>query len=139
MFGKNSTASEVLKGLNLHGKNVVVTGGSSGLGLETARALAAFGADVTIAVRDIDKGNRVAEDIKRQTNQANLHVMLIYCRPCATEQQRSRSAVCKKSFRSLCYHSRIASCAVERRFGSGCRAFLNRAPFKQRHFFRSSH
>lgn len=55
-FGAESTASEVIAGVDLQGRRAVVTGGSGGLGEETARALASAGADVTIACRDAAKG-----------------------------------------------------------------------------------
>lgn len=58
-FGANTTASEVVEGIDLHGRRAVVTGAGSGIGVETARALAAAGADVTLAVRSIDAGGRV--------------------------------------------------------------------------------
>jgi trans-2-enoyl-CoA reductase len=45
-FGATSTTDDVLEGVNLKGKRVLVTGVSAGLGVETARALAAHGADV---------------------------------------------------------------------------------------------
>ncbi len=51
-FCRTSTTSDVLAGIDLSGKRVVVTGASSGLGAETARTLAAAGAAVTLAVRD---------------------------------------------------------------------------------------
>lgn len=54
-FGSQSTTDEVLAGIDLRGKRVLVTGASSGLGVETARALQARGADVIGAVRDIEK------------------------------------------------------------------------------------
>lgn len=63
-FGAESTAMEVLDGVDLHGRTAIVTGGSSGIGVETARALAAAGAEVTIAVRDLASGERVAADIR---------------------------------------------------------------------------
>ncbi|MDB5065797.1 MAG: Oxidoreductase [Chloroflexi bacterium] len=59
-FGAQTTAAEVLDGVDLHGRRAVVTGASSGIGVETARALAAAGAEVTLAVRDTDAGSRVA-------------------------------------------------------------------------------
>ena len=55
-FGAKSTADEVLFGVNLEGKRFLVTGASSGIGLETARALAARGATVVGTVRDLAKG-----------------------------------------------------------------------------------
>jgi NAD(P)-dependent dehydrogenase (short-subunit alcohol dehydrogenase family) len=62
-FGAQSTAAEVLAGVDLAGRRAVVTGGASGIGIETARALAGAGAEVTLAVRDLDAGQRTAEDI----------------------------------------------------------------------------
>ncbi|MGI5144420.1 SDR family NAD(P)-dependent oxidoreductase [Streptomyces sp. CA-106110] len=62
-FNATSTAAEVVDGVDLHGKQMIVTGGSSGIGIETARALATAGADVVIAVRNLDAGRSVADDI----------------------------------------------------------------------------
>ena len=62
-FGFDSTAAEVIAGIDLSGKRAIVTGGSSGIGVETARALAGAGAEVTLAVRDTGAGERVASDI----------------------------------------------------------------------------
>lgn len=62
-FGFSTTAAEVLAGLDLEAMRVLVTGGASGIGAETARALAAAGAEVWLAVRDVEAGQRVAEQI----------------------------------------------------------------------------
>jgi NAD(P)-dependent dehydrogenase (short-subunit alcohol dehydrogenase family) len=62
-FNAESTAAEVLAGVNLSGRRAIVTGGSSGIGVETARALAAAGAEVTLAVRDVAAGERTAREI----------------------------------------------------------------------------
>jgi NAD(P)-dependent dehydrogenase (short-subunit alcohol dehydrogenase family) len=62
-FGAHSTAAEVVAGVDLSGRRAIVTGASSGIGVETARALAHAGAEVTLAVRDTDAGTRVAADI----------------------------------------------------------------------------
>ena len=66
MFGASTTAAEVIDGVDLHGRRAVVTGASSGIGVETARALAAAGADVTLAVRDTDAGARVAARLEAE-------------------------------------------------------------------------
>jgi NAD(P)-dependent dehydrogenase (short-subunit alcohol dehydrogenase family) len=66
-FGHDSTAAEVVEGIDLSGKRAIVTGGSSGIGVETARALAGAGASVTIAVRDTGEGEKVAADIRSST------------------------------------------------------------------------
>ena len=55
-FGADSTALEVVEGIDLRGRTAIVTGGSSGIGVETARALAHAGAAVTLAVRDVQAG-----------------------------------------------------------------------------------
>jgi NAD(P)-dependent dehydrogenase (short-subunit alcohol dehydrogenase family) len=62
-FGFDSTAAEVIAGVDLSGRRAIVTGASSGIGIETARALAGGGAEVTLAVRDLAAGERVAADI----------------------------------------------------------------------------
>jgi NAD(P)-dependent dehydrogenase (short-subunit alcohol dehydrogenase family) len=66
-FSAESTAEEVIAGVDLSARRAVVTGGSSGIGVETARALAGAGAEVTLAVRDIDAGKRTAADITATT------------------------------------------------------------------------
>ena len=73
-FGFESTAAEVIAGIDLSGKQTIVTGGSSGIGVETARALASAGAGVTLAVRDTDAGQRTAADITESTGNAAVHV-----------------------------------------------------------------
>jgi NAD(P)-dependent dehydrogenase (short-subunit alcohol dehydrogenase family) len=63
-FGFASTAAEVVADVDLGGRSAIVTGGASGLGLETARALAGAGASVTIAARDIAAAQRAAAEIE---------------------------------------------------------------------------
>ena len=63
-FGFDATAAEVIDGIDLSDHRAIVTGASSGIGIETARALANAGAAVTLAVRDIRAGERVAADIR---------------------------------------------------------------------------
>src|ERR1700679_4072603 len=62
-FDAHSTAAEVIAGVDLSGRRAIVTGASSGIGVETARALADAGAAVTLAVRDTRAGARVATEI----------------------------------------------------------------------------
>jgi NAD(P)-dependent dehydrogenase (short-subunit alcohol dehydrogenase family) len=73
-FGFSSTAAEVIDGVDVSGKRAIVTGASSGIGVETARALAAAGAAVTLAVRNIDAGERVAADIRASTGNDSVAV-----------------------------------------------------------------
>jgi NAD(P)-dependent dehydrogenase (short-subunit alcohol dehydrogenase family) len=63
-FGATSTADEVLSGVDLRGKRVLVTGVSAGIGVETARALAAHGAHVIGAVRDLAKAERATAHVR---------------------------------------------------------------------------
>ncbi len=74
LFGAESTAADVIAGIDLTGKRAIVTGGASGIGIETARALAGAGADVTLAVRDADAGHRTAAGITATTGNIAVHV-----------------------------------------------------------------
>jgi NAD(P)-dependent dehydrogenase (short-subunit alcohol dehydrogenase family) len=65
-FGATSTTDEVLSGKDLSGKRVLVTGVSAGLGVETARALAAHGAQVVGAARDLAKAKRATAEVRAQ-------------------------------------------------------------------------
>ena len=62
-FGAASTTDEVLDGVSLSGKRVLVTGVSAGLGVETARALAAHGAEVVGAARDLTKAKAATASV----------------------------------------------------------------------------
>lgn len=73
-FGFDSSAAEVIEGIDLAGKRAIVTGGSSGIGVETARALAGAGAEVTLAVRSTEAGKRTAADITATTGNDAIHV-----------------------------------------------------------------
>jgi NAD(P)-dependent dehydrogenase (short-subunit alcohol dehydrogenase family) len=65
-FGATSTTDDVLSGKDLSGKRVLVTGMSAGLGVETARALAARGAKVVGAARDLAKAERATVEVRAQ-------------------------------------------------------------------------
>jgi NAD(P)-dependent dehydrogenase (short-subunit alcohol dehydrogenase family) len=66
-FTRDSTADDVLAGVDLRGQRAIVTGGTSGSGVETARALAWAGAEVTLAVAGLEAGERTAADIFSKT------------------------------------------------------------------------
>lgn len=72
-FGAESTADEVIAGTDLTGRRAVVTGGASGLGRETARVLAAAGAEVTIAARNLDAASEAVDEIRAKTGNPNVH------------------------------------------------------------------
>ncbi len=75
-FGATSTTDEVLRGMNLSGKRVLVTGVSAGLGVETARALAVHGAEVIGAARDMSKAEAATEQVRTQAGRGgSLHLV----------------------------------------------------------------
>jgi len=63
-FGEKSTTEDVLAGIDLTGKRILVTGVSAGLGVETARALVAHGAEVVGAARDVAKAERATTEVR---------------------------------------------------------------------------
>lgn len=72
-LGAHSTALDVVAGLDLRGHRAVVTGGAAGIGLETVRALAAAGSDVTIATRDLDAARAAVDDVVGSTGNPAVH------------------------------------------------------------------
>src|SRR5712672_873180 len=64
-FGATSTTEDVLSGVNLKGKRILVTGVSAGLGVETAQSLAAHGAQVVGAARDLNKAKAATEQVRK--------------------------------------------------------------------------
>jgi NAD(P)-dependent dehydrogenase (short-subunit alcohol dehydrogenase family) len=73
-FDATSTADDVVADADLTSVRALVTGASSGIGLETARSLAGAGAEVTLAVRNTDAGVEAAEDIAKSTGSDGVHV-----------------------------------------------------------------
>jgi len=76
-YGMRTDANDIIKDVNLGGKRALITGAASGIGIETARALALAGADVTIAVRNVEAGQKVAADLAAATGNPNIHVMAL--------------------------------------------------------------
>jgi NAD(P)-dependent dehydrogenase (short-subunit alcohol dehydrogenase family) len=66
-YSAQTTADDIVAGLDLTGQRIVVTGGASGIGLETARSLAGAGAEVTLAVRDLAAGRQAAALLMGET------------------------------------------------------------------------
>ena len=64
-FGAFTPAREVVSGMDLQGRTAIVTGGATGIGVETGRALAETGARVVLAVRNLNNGARAAADISQ--------------------------------------------------------------------------
>ena len=76
-FDKDTTADEVLEGVDLSGRRVVITGTSSGLGLESTRALASKGAAITMLARSADKNEAAAETVRGLVPGADLETRTI--------------------------------------------------------------
>jgi NAD(P)-dependent dehydrogenase (short-subunit alcohol dehydrogenase family) len=73
-FGFRSTADQVIAGIDMSGKRVIVTGAASGIGIPTARALAGAGAEVTLAVRNVEAAAPVVEEIIATTGNRQISV-----------------------------------------------------------------
>ncbi|MEV5568965.1 SDR family NAD(P)-dependent oxidoreductase [Spirillospora sp. NPDC052269] len=76
-FDSTSTAADVIAGHDLSGTNAIVTGATSGIGAETARALASAGAHVTLAVRDVSRGADVAGRIAEETGNPQVEASVL--------------------------------------------------------------
>jgi NAD(P)-dependent dehydrogenase (short-subunit alcohol dehydrogenase family) len=98
-YGADTTTDEVLDGIDLSGRRVVITGASSGLGEESARALAAHGASVTMLARSADKLDAAAARILARVPDADLEVALVdlssfaSIRACAAEHLATHDAI----------------------------------------------
>jgi NAD(P)-dependent dehydrogenase (short-subunit alcohol dehydrogenase family) len=73
-FDAASSADDVVRGVDLTDVRAIVTGASSGIGVQTARSLARAGAEVTLAVRDVQAGTNTARTISESTGNHNVHV-----------------------------------------------------------------
>ena len=73
-YGFHSTADEVINGIDLTGKRAIVTGGASGIGIETVKTLARAGAEVTIAARNVEAGKKVADEVIATTGNSKVHI-----------------------------------------------------------------
>ena len=75
-FGWESTTDEVLAGKDLSGKTVFITGGNSGLGLETGRAMASKGAHIVLAGRDQAKLDEAAGTVRSEVENAQVETII---------------------------------------------------------------
>ena len=91
------------KGRDLRGKRGIITGGASGIGIDTARALAKIGAEVTLAVRNLESAAAMAADVVRATGNLKIRVARLDLGDCRSIQEflaRSKS-VSGKSVRNI--------------------------------------
>ena len=76
-FSFQSTASEIIEGIHLTGKRAVVAGGASGIGIETARALAGAGASVTLAVGRPQGSGSLAAELRQSTGNDAIDIVTL--------------------------------------------------------------
>lgn len=100
-FGFASIADDVVDELDLSGKQVIVTGGASGIGLETARALANAGATVTLAVRNLDSGEKAAADIGVTSVRVRLSISPIARRSVSSSRSGPNHSMFSSTMRGL--------------------------------------
>jgi NAD(P)-dependent dehydrogenase (short-subunit alcohol dehydrogenase family) len=89
MFGATSTTEDVLAGVNLRGKRILVTGVSAGIGVETARSLAAHGAHVVGAARDLAKAEAATAHVRRDATLQDGRFELIALDPASLQSVRA--------------------------------------------------
>lgn len=87
LFGARTTALQAVEHLSLSGRSAIVTGGASGLGLETSRALLCVGAAVTLAVRNVAQGHAAAQVLRLEYPNANVSVGLLDLADLSTVRQ----------------------------------------------------
>jgi NAD(P)-dependent dehydrogenase (short-subunit alcohol dehydrogenase family) len=100
-LGATSTTDDVLSGIDLHGKRILVTGVSAGLGVETARALAARGAHVIGAARDLKKAEQAIADARREAAAAGGSIDLIALDLASLESVRACADALQKEGKPL--------------------------------------
>ncbi len=76
-FGSRSSADQVLKNIDLSNKRIIVTGANTGIGFESARSLAAAGAEVILACRSLDKAQVAVNRIQKQHGQAKVEARVL--------------------------------------------------------------
>ncbi len=114
-FDRNSTSDEVLAGIDLAGRLVLVTGASSGLGAESARALAARGARLVITGRDVAKTGRVAEAIRKSTGNRAVEVMELHLeRPASVRAFAKAFLASHRALHTLIGNAGVMACPLQR-------------------------
>lgn len=114
-FGARTTALEAVAGLSLTGLNAIVTGGASGLGLETSRALASAGTNVTLAVRNLDQGNAAAAALRKEFPGAAVSVAKLDLGDLATVRQLAADWLADgKALDILINNAAIMACPLTR-------------------------
>jgi NAD(P)-dependent dehydrogenase (short-subunit alcohol dehydrogenase family) len=121
-FGARSSALEVVKSLSPKGRNAIVTGGASGLGLETSRALVAAGAALTLAVRNPTQGQAAADTLRSEYPDAEVAVGLLDLSDLATVRKFAADWLASgKALDILINNAAIMACPLTRT-AQGCEA-----------------
>jgi len=114
-FDRESTTEQVSEGIDLSGRHAVVTGASSGLGAETARALALRGATVTLACRNLAVGEEIATSIRENTGQDGIDVMALdLTRPDQIREFAKSFSARHDSLQLLINNAGVMACPLER-------------------------
>jgi NAD(P)-dependent dehydrogenase (short-subunit alcohol dehydrogenase family) len=114
-FGKQTTTEDVLDGIDLTGKAVLVTGASGGIGAETARALAAAGASVTLAARNVPKTEAVAAEIRASTGNSAVDVLeLVLDQPDGVRKAAKAYLAGHDKLHLLLNNAGVMACPLER-------------------------
>jgi NAD(P)-dependent dehydrogenase (short-subunit alcohol dehydrogenase family) len=114
-FTAETTAEEVVSGIDLSGTSAIVTGASGGLGAETARVLASRGARVTLTARDVAKARKVADEIVASTGNPGIEVMELHLdRPASVREFARRFSEGCDSLDLLVNNAGIMACPLAR-------------------------
>jgi NAD(P)-dependent dehydrogenase (short-subunit alcohol dehydrogenase family) len=114
-FDRSSTSDEVLDGIDLTGRLALVTGASSGLGAETARALAAHGASVVMTGRDLAKTGSVAEKIQSSTGNRSVEVMELHLEKPASVRAFAKACLARhRALHMLIGNAGVMACPLQR-------------------------
>jgi NAD(P)-dependent dehydrogenase (short-subunit alcohol dehydrogenase family) len=114
-FNAQSTASEVVAGLDLSKVSAIVTGASGGLGAESARALAERGARVTITARDVAKGEKAAAEIRKSTGNPKIDVMALELMSLDSVRAFAKEFAARhKTLNVLLNNAGVMACPLER-------------------------
>ena len=114
-FGARSTALDVVRGISLKGRHAVVTGGAAGLGQETSRAMAAAGAHLTLAVRNLVQGEASATLMRQQFPSATIDVLQLDLADLASVRRFARTWVDSATpLHILINNAAVMACPLER-------------------------
>ena len=113
-FGYRTTAMQTVEQLDLTGKKAVVTGGYSGIGLETVRALASAGAHVTLACRDLPRAQKTAQNLNAASGNLQIDALALSLDSQASVKQFAESYLdTSKSLDMLINNAAVMACPFE--------------------------